>query len=85
MPVKILISVGHKYLFFWLYSLSIPAIKKVNKNENGELDAENSAAAASVYQSRGKYADGTGCSESDASSMYTMRGENFLFEKLNGK
>ena len=59
--------------------------KQSNKNENEELDAENSAAAASVYQSRGKYADGTGCNESDASSMYTMRGENFLLEKLNSK
>ena len=58
--------------------------KQSNKNENEELDAENSA-AASVYQSRGKYAYGTGCSESEASSMYAMRGENFLFEKLNGK
>ena len=58
--------------------------KQSNKNENGELDAENSA-AASVYQSRGKYADGTGCSESDSSSMYAMRGENFLFEELHGK
>ena len=58
--------------------------KQSNKNENEELDAENSI-AASVYQSRWKYAYGTGCSESDASRMYAMRGENFLFEKLNGK
>ena len=60
--------------------------KQLNKNENEELDAENSAAAASVYQSRRKYADGIDWRESDASSsMYAMRGENFLFEKLNGK
>ena len=73
-------------IYFSVYIVSQFLLsKQSNKNENEELDAENSAAAASVYQSRGKYADGTGCSESDASSMYTMRGENFLFEKLNGK
>ena len=73
-------------IYFSVYIVSQFLLsKQSNKNENEELDAENSAAAASVYQSRGKYADGTGCSESEASSMYAMRGENFLFEKLNGK
>ena len=72
-------------IYFSVYIVSQFLLsKQSNKNENEELDAENST-ATSVYQSRGKYADGTGCSESDASSMYAMRGENFLFEKLNGK
>ena len=72
-------------IYFSVYIVSQFLLsKQSNKNENEELDAENSA-AASVYQSRGKYAYGTGCSESEASSMYAMRGENFLFEKLNGK
>ena len=72
-------------IYFSVYIVSQFLLsKQSNKNENEELDAENSA-AASVYQSRGKYADGTSCSESDASSVYAMRGENFLFEKLNGK
>ena len=72
-------------IYFSVYIVSQFLLsKQSNKNENEELDAENSA-AASVNQSRGKYAYGTGCSESEASSMYAMRGENFLFEKLNGK